>query len=105
MDEHIEMPNIVEITNTIIEMQEYILSEELFKLDKHERLQKLETKFSSFSEKFYSILCLIAEYEMDIEHLINMLAVLGNIKYNNMKQEDGVAFLRDTLADKYIKNK
>lgn len=100
IDEEFEIPNVTKLANDIIEIMEYVIKNNLNKLEIDEKMTILENAFPECSKRYYSVLHALMS-KCDIDNLICMLRSLYKIQKNENSLENEVNILRNMLQDKY----
>lgn len=85
------LPDTDEILDSVIEILEYMNTEEILKLRKDNKdvfVSTMETKFESFAERYYSVFRMVISGN-DLSPLFEMLKVIKQMKFGSISVEHG----------------
>lgn len=98
------IPDIDYITNTVLEMLEYMATPEMRELKQHdenEYTNNIRHKYHKFEDEFYAVYNLVLSGG-DINILMSMLKTLNNVKNNKLNLDQADKLVNDNLNQKYI---
>lgn len=104
----ISIPDIAQLTGTIIEFVEYLSQPQVIEMSKGDEVaykQHLENKFEDFSLKYYSIFRMLLEEKNRAENLnklISMMEILKNIKDGKKDHDKEFEKFKEERAEEYI---
>lgn len=102
------IPNIDELTSSVVEFLEYMNTSEMFELEKKDYNafeNHLDNKFGSFTNRYYKIFKMLIEKKNREDNTIKLLDMLGTLKKVKIGELDinkATEDFSEEITDQYI---
>lgn len=99
------LPDATKISSKIVEVMEYMTSDEMLNIRKHNKdayEAKISNKFPLFYNNYYGIIQVLINGETNISHLIHMLNVINNVQLNKINIDDATNLVDDNLTENMV---
>jgi hypothetical protein len=99
-------PELKYVIDTLTEILDFMMTDDMMKLKEESKEsfeQVMADKFKDFSERYFSLFCVILDGEMNsLSNLVMMINTLCMVKTKKISMDEGYAHIREELAGTYI---